>query len=133
MVAHSLVPKTKSDLKTANKAVKAGYPAVEPVLSDLIEWLQDYNWPVAHVLAPFLASIGLPLVPYIDAVFLSTDESWKYWMIVCLISQNDDLFCHYKPTLIRYSEMPSASDRENELDEISREILVERGYLNDQA
>ena len=62
----SLIPKSKSDLETANRAVAAGYPAVKPVLGELVEWLKDYNWPVAHVLAPFLAKIGIPLVPHID-------------------------------------------------------------------
>ena len=116
----SLVPKSKSDLETANRAVAAGYPAVKPVLGDLIVWLQDYNWPVAHVLAPFLAEIGIPLVPYIDRVFATTDETWKYWMIVCLISNNDDLFEHYKQKLTRYAEQPTDNDRYHELDAVAR-------------
>lgn len=124
----SLVPKSKFDLESANRAVAAGYPAVEPVLADLVEWLQDYNWPVAHVLAPFLADIGIPLVPQIDHVFTTNDETWKYWMIVCLISHNDELYEHYKTRLIELAEHPSESDRVDELDEVARELLEEKGY-----
>ena len=127
-MAHSLVPKSKLDLETANRVVAAGYPGVEPVLGELVEWLQDYNWPVAHVLAPFLAEIGMPLVPHIDHVFSTTDETWKYWMIVCLISRNDDLFKHYKQKLIQYSEQPTDDDRHHELDEVARDALVENGF-----
>jgi hypothetical protein len=59
-----LVPTHKADLERAEAAVRAGYPVVAPVLGRLIEWLQDCNWPVAHVLTPFLQSIGTPLVPH---------------------------------------------------------------------
>ena len=127
-MVHSLVPKSKSDLDTANRAVAAGYPAVESVLPELVEWLQDYNWPVAHVLAPFLAEIGLPLIPQIDHVFSTTDETWQYWMIVCLLSRNDDLYEHYKQKLIQLAETPSGNDRHHELDDVARETLEERGF-----
>ena len=127
-MVHSLVPKSKSDLNTAHRAVAAGYPAVESVLPELVEWLQDYNWPVAHVLAPFLAEIGLPLIPQIDHVFSTTDETWQYWMIVCLLSRNDDLYEHYKQKLIQLAETPSGNDRHHELDDVARETLEERGF-----
>ena len=124
----SLAPKSKSDLETANRAVAVGYPAVKPVLSELVEWLQDYNWPVARVLAPFLAKIGMPLVPHIDHVFSTTDETWKYWMIVCLISHNDDLYEHYKQKLVQFAEQPTDNDSRHELDEVARNALDEQGF-----
>jgi hypothetical protein len=127
-MAYSLIPKSKLDLDTANHAVAVGYPGVEPILGDLVEWLQDYNWPVARVLAPFLAGIGKPLVPHIDHVFSTTDGTWKYWMIVCLISNSDDLFEHYKQKLIQYREQPTDDGRHDELDEVARDVLVERGF-----
>ena len=127
-MVHSLIPKSKADLETANRAKAAGYPTVEPVLGELIEWLQDYNWPVAHILAPFLAEIGTPLIPHIDHVFSTTDETWKYWMIVCLLSHNDDLYEHYKQRLIQFAERPTKNDRHHELDEVARELLDEKGY-----
>ena len=127
-MVHSLVPKSKFDLDTANLAVAAGYPAVESVLPELVEWLQDFNWPVAHVLAPFLAEIGLPLIPQIDHVFSTKDETWQYWMIVCLLSHNDDLYEYYKQKLVQLAESPSANDRQHDLDGVARETLEERGF-----
>ena len=130
-MAHSLISNSKFDIESAIRAVETGYPGVQPVLAELVEWLQDCNWPVAQVLSPFLAGIGLPLVPCIDHVFLTNDETWKYWMIVCLISQNDDLFNYYKPRLIEYATNSSENDRHYELVEISRETLSEHGYFDD--
>lgn len=124
----NLVPETKLDLETANRAVEAGFPAVEPVLFELIKWLQDVNWPVAKVLAPFLADVGLPLVPHIDHVFSTTDETWKYWVIVCLISRNDTLFHHYKQMMIRYAEHPTDDEIHHELHEVAREVLEKHGH-----
>ena len=122
-----LIPKSKFDIEAAKRAAEAGYPAVKPVLGELTEWLQDYNWPVARVLAPFLASIGSPLVPFIDHVFSTTDETWQYWMIECLIAKNDDLFKHYQPKLIQLAKNPTANDKLHELDQVAQEALVERG------
>ncbi len=79
------------------------------------------------MLSPFLASIGLPLVPHIDHVFSTNDEVWKYWMIVCLISQNDDLFAHYKNRLVRFAELPTDDDRYHELNEVARDALHAHG------
>ena len=126
-MTQSLVPKTKLDLETANQAVSAGYPAVQEILGELIEWLQDYNWPVAKTLAPFLAEIGLPLVPHINHVLSTNDEMWKYWVIVCVISKNEKLFIHCKQRLIQYAENPSQSEMECEIDEVALETLVQMG------
>src|SRR5688500_18615540 len=49
---NSLVPRNKHDRKRAAAAIAAGYPAVAPVLPEMLEWLQDMNWPVAQDLAP---------------------------------------------------------------------------------
>jgi hypothetical protein len=81
----NLIPTSKVDIERAAAAVEAGYPEVAPILGELIGWLQDYNWPVAHVLAPFLASIGAPLVPHVWHVLLTDDGVWKYWVIGMLI------------------------------------------------
>ena len=69
MDERALVPSSKGDLPAAKRAVAAGWPAVEPVLPELLEWIQDVNWPVAPVLMPFLASLGDPLVPHLRPIF----------------------------------------------------------------
>lgn len=122
-----LVPEDKHDLQAAERAVALGYPGVEPVLGDLLEWLQDRNWPVARVLEPFLASIGKPLIPHIDRVFRSDDYVWQYWIVVCLIEANEELFKHYRPLLTRLATAPTRPERDEELDVVAREALEERG------
>jgi Domain of unknown function (DUF5071) len=81
----ALVPATKTDLRRAEAAVRAGYPAVAPILPQLLEWLRDCNWPVARILAPLLASVGAPLVPHLIRILETDDLVWKYWVIMVLI------------------------------------------------
>lgn len=121
------LPDSKTDIETARALVEAGYPAVAPVLGELIEWLQDYNWPVAKVLEPLLVGVGTPLIPYIDRVFAGDDETWKYWIIVCLISESEALYSHYRDKLIQLAVYPSPNDSHHELDEVARDALIKHG------
>ena len=85
-----LLPHEKGDTERAEAIVALGYPAVAPILPDLIEWLQDCNWPVAHVLSPFLAQIGLPLLPPVRAVLATNDYQWKYWVLLSSAQCGDE-------------------------------------------
>src|SRR3954454_25322905 len=49
-----LLPRDKLDVAGARAVIALGYPAVAPVLGDLLEWLQDCNWPVSRPIADFL-------------------------------------------------------------------------------
>jgi len=129
-----LIPTHKSDLQRAEAAIKAGYPAVEPILGRLIEWLQDYNWPVAHVLAPFLESVGAPLVPHIWHVLRTNDDIWKYWVIGILIqSLPKEAAVEFRPELERLAYNPEPNERTEELDEQAREALEHFGWSRRDA
>jgi len=83
----ALVPSSKFDIEAAERAVAAGWPAVESVFPELLEWLQDYNWPVAQVLAPFVADIGTPVVPFLRPILDGGDAIWIYWILTTVLSQ----------------------------------------------
>ena len=124
-----LVPRGKHDVDRARAAVEAGYPAVGPILGELIEWLQDYNWPVAYVLEPFLRSIGEPLVPHIWHVLRSDDEIWKYWVISLLITGlPPQVAAEFRPELERLAYEPTERERREELDEQARDALDAFGW-----
>ncbi len=119
----ALIPCHKSDLDRARAAIQAGYPAVAPILPQLLEWLQDYNWPVAHVLAPFLASIGNPLIPYVETIFHSNDEIWKYWIISTILGNSRELATSFRAELERLALLPTKDEAAEELDDVAREVL----------
>jgi hypothetical protein len=119
-----IVPANKADIAAAQRAVALGWPGVQPVISDLLEWIQDYNWPVSHILAPFLASIGRPLAPYLRPIFEGDDEIWKYWVIgAVLANAPDELVQEFTPLLVRIADHPTPDERAEELDQAAAAAL----------
>jgi hypothetical protein len=126
---HHLIPRGKADLDRARAAVAAGYPAVAPILPELTAWLQDCNWPVAHILAPFLASIGAPMAPHIWLVLKSDDDVWKYWILATVLpSLPKDVALQFRPELERLCHAPKDNERQEELDQQARLALAEFGW-----
>lgn len=116
--------RNKFDLEAAKALVAAGYPAVAPMLGHLFEWIQDCNWPVAHIIAPFLASVGSPVIPEIERVFQTDDLQWKYWCISAVIHDMDAEAANaLRGELERLARNPSALEHEEELDEVAQDAL----------
>ena len=119
----SLIPKTKFETEKVEAVIQLGFPAVQPILPELMEWIQDMNWPVAQVLQPFLASIGAPLEPYIREVLKTDDEIWKYWVLLLIIGESSELFKIFKPELLRIASNPTLREQQEELNEIAKSVL----------
>jgi hypothetical protein len=124
----ALIPKHTHDVERAKAVVAAGYPTVAPVLSRLLEWLQDYNWPVAQILAPFLASIGSPLISYIQHILNTDDDVWKYWIISTIVHNSLELATAFKVELQRLAYLPTQRESIEELDDVAREVLEKFGW-----
>lgn len=124
----ALVPRGKHDIERAEAAIKIGYPAVAPILPELLEWLQDLNHPVAQVLAPFLASIGSPLIPHIHQIFRTDDHIWKRWIISYIIDESYELATVFRSELERISYSPTESEVEEGLDEEAQLTLKKYGW-----
>jgi hypothetical protein len=103
--------------------VKLGFPAVAPVIPQILEWLQDLNWPVALVFQPFLVSIGEPLAPYVGAVLQGQDDIWKYSLLRVVVDQSPELARALRPELEHVAKHPSAGESEEEVDQVAVEIL----------
>jgi Domain of unknown function (DUF5071) len=72
-----LLPADKDDV-AAIKAIGAhGYPAVRPILLDLLKWIGVESWPVAKPACQFLVSIGPRLAPQVQKVLASRDAFLK--------------------------------------------------------
>ena len=121
-----LIPEHKCDTESAQKLVDLGYPAVKPVLMDLLAWCQDINWPVALILAPFLSEIGEPVLDEIRKVLKTDDDVWKYWCISAVVDgMSIENKRKFMPELIRLATNPSAGERAEEVDLVAQEILDE--------
>jgi hypothetical protein len=128
---HSYLIRNKSDIEHAEALVNLGYPVVEPVLPHLLEWVQDGNWPVAHVVAPFLAKIGLPVVPAVREVLGSGDEVWKYFCIMLVVGHmTPEVSATLRPELERIALSPTSSEQHEEVQLVAQDVLVTIGHAN---
>ncbi len=128
MDPRTLIPENKHDLERANAAVAAGFPIVQPILAELLEWVQDFNWPVARVLAPFLAAIGLPITSHVRAVLEGNDEVWKYWVVSTILGPSRPLAEAFRAELERLASTPTVSEASEEVDDVARETLQVHGW-----
>jgi hypothetical protein len=122
-----LLPQDKCDTERAEALVALGFPAVAPVLSELVEWLQDYNWPVAHVLAPFLASLGAPLVPQVRDVLDTDDHVWKYWVLGCIVAESPAVFEAVQLQVRQAALAPDGDEDDEAVREQARQVLRHYG------
>lgn len=123
-----LVPLDKHDHEAAERAIAAGYPAVESVLPSLLEWMQDINWPVAQTLAPFLASIGEPLIPHLKTIFETDDEIWKAWIISEIVRESSPLAKAFREYLERVADHPTPDEDGEYVSDIASEVLKRHGW-----
>jgi len=117
---HDFLIRHKCDSENTHKLIEMGYPAVAPVLSHMMEWIQDMNWPVAIALGPFLASIGEPIVPEVRNVLATNDYEWKYSVVDTIVSQSDAVATAVKPDLMLLAE--DETDRGG-LSELAQQVL----------
>lgn len=116
-----MLPRDKHDLQRANAAIEVGYPAVAPILPHLLIWLQDLNWPVSRILAPFLATIGQPLIPEIRCILQGDDEIWTYGVLYAVVS-NMPLDCMEELRIDL--ELLASNPSEEDVDAIAAELLA---------
>ena len=123
----SLLPVSKMDEDLARAIVAKGYPAVAPILSELFTWMQDMNWPVARILAPFLAGIGPPIVPEVRRILQGDDEIWQFWVLFEVVARAPVAVAEeLAPELIRLGNMPVS---EEGVADAARSILQGLGSL----
>jgi hypothetical protein len=127
------IPRDKHDIERAEAAVKAGYPAIAPILPNLMEWLQDMNWPVAGVLAPFLASIGAPLIPHIRKIFTTDDKIWKRWIISQILDESREVAEAFRDELERIAYSPTEQEVLEELNEVAQFTLKEYSWIKSNS
>ena len=80
-----MIPKDKFDLAALKQLKYADAETVIPILPQLLEWIQDMNWPVAEPMVDVLLQYPTELTPYIEQVLLGEDDMWIYWCLVKIV------------------------------------------------
>ena len=120
---HLPLPRDKHDTQNAQTLIALPWDEVAPAMPQILEWMQDVNWPVAGVLLPYLAGIGARLAPYVKTVLASDDEQWKYWVLQGIVRHCPALAAALHGELTRFALAPTAGELEEGVAEVAREIL----------
>ncbi|WP_088071950.1 DUF5071 domain-containing protein [Gottfriedia luciferensis] len=120
----NLLPRDKFDFERVNELKQLNKSDLIPVLPNLLEWIQDMNWPIAKETAKLLLNFPSEIVPYIKIVLQSDDYIWKYWCLSELVKKLPiDSKILFKDELEKLANSPTPDEQLEELDEIALEIL----------
>ncbi|MGF6116213.1 hypothetical protein ABIE30_001120 [Janthinobacterium lividum] len=124
---HLPLPRDKHDTENAQALIALSWEEIRPAMPQILEWMQDVNWPVAGVLLPYLAGIGPRLAPYVKTVLASDDEQWKYFVLQGIVRHSPGLAAALNGELTRFALAPTAAELEEFVAEVAREILAGSG------
>ena len=83
----TLLPKDKFDDSTMSELSQLTDEQIQPIILDLLEWLQDYNWPIAKKILPVLIEHQSVALPYISDILNGDDAMWKYWIMTLFLPE----------------------------------------------
>lgn len=108
-----LIPKHKHDQEVIAGLKKLSFEQFEPIIPELLEWLQDANWPIARPVADILKPFADRIVPEIIKILKTNDGMWKLWVLGYLARSTTD------PLLLneieRIAKFPSRDEIEDEV------------------
>jgi hypothetical protein len=121
----SLLPRDKFDVDAVRAIADAGYPAIAPILDELVDWTADGNWPVARPLADYLISLGDPVAAPVSRVLRSSDGSHKENCLRLIVSGLPlETIRKLEDELRRLAVQPTEDDRREEAAVAAREALA---------
>lgn len=82
-----ILPKDKFDRESVEKIRELSREEIIPLLSGLLPWVQDMNWPIAQKVADLLLDFPNEIIRHIRNVFKTDDDIWKYWCLEVLVKE----------------------------------------------
>lgn len=121
-----LVPRSKSDIALVPMIAEAGYPAIAPILDDLLKWTADPAWPICTPLIEYLATLGAAMIEPVRHVLRGSDGGHKWMCLDGIVAAlPSDARRLLRDDLQRLADQPSEDDRIEEVDVEARKILAE--------
>ena len=118
------LPRDKCDIESIEQLIMIGLPTIKPLIPDLLEWTEDYNWPVAMKLIPFLADNAREIISELDSVFDFNDAIWSYWILSQVIAkQPDEVLIRFEVRIEKLSSIQTFDVDEIELRDIVIKLL----------
>jgi len=119
------LPRNKHDIGKVEELKKLDRKILVALLPDLLEFIQDMNWPVAPGILEILLTFPKEIVPHVQDALTTNDDNWKWFILHFLVIELPlESRGHFKDYLTRVAENPTENELAEELDEIAKEILA---------
>ncbi|MGV2686298.1 DUF5071 domain-containing protein [Clostridium perfringens] len=107
-----LIPQHKSDFERVNLLKQQPLKNLRPILSELLVWLQDENWPIAKDIEDLVLGFGRELIPHIRYIFNTNDGCWKYFVLEGLVRRlPNNILLELKEDLERIQVNPTKDEK----------------------
>lgn len=118
------LPKDKEDTQFVEKLRLKSISEIKDNIPDLLEWVQDGNWPQASYIMEYFRPHINEIDDELIKILKGNDATWKYWLLLGLI-KNSGVTPNQKllSELDRLASSPTADDKEEGIDDLSKEIL----------
>ncbi|PVH71937.1 hypothetical protein DL98DRAFT_577100 [Cadophora sp. DSE1049] len=129
----TLLPKSKMDTEAVEHITHLDACTLEPLIPDLLGWIQDANWPIARPIVELLrkhTSIVVEPVRKIlrDEAGEKDDGEWKHNCLTSLVAEMDREYkMLLRKELVRMAKLPTKEEKEWETADTAKEILEELG------
>ncbi|WP_343625414.1 DUF5071 domain-containing protein [Flavobacterium lindanitolerans] len=120
----NLIPKGKEDTNFINVLKMKSISEIRDLIPQLLEWMQDMNWPQAPLIADYFSPYINEIQEELISILKSNDEIWKYWILHGLILHSEitpsqKILLEVKRVYLNASKQ----EKEEEVDVIAKEIL----------
>ncbi|WP_315372820.1 DUF5071 domain-containing protein [Paenibacillus xylanexedens] len=127
------LPSDKHDFEAVRKLSEFSDVELKVIIPELMEWLQDGNWPISKPVENLLLRLGEDLIPHIKDVLQTQDPQWEYFILVGLIDRLPISHLSMLQTdLVRILESPTPSEVLEELYEVIVELLEKMKETNER-
>lgn len=103
-----LLPRHKADTDRVKMIKNMDREQIVPLLPDLLEWIQDMNWPVAPSVLELLLTFPKEIVPHVQDALSSEDDNWKWFILHFLVIKLQvESRVQFREYLTRVAETPT--------------------------
>ncbi|MFM9886485.1 MAG: DUF5071 domain-containing protein [Burkholderiales bacterium] len=82
-----MLPRNKDDAERAMALVALGYPAIAPVLPQMLDWLKTIDSPVESVMRECFVTLGEHAVPVVQKGLHSRNDLLKYAIVTHVVTR----------------------------------------------
>ncbi|WP_152618448.1 DUF5071 domain-containing protein [Leisingera sp. ANG-Vp] len=124
-------PQNKFNVQAVERALNHGSPPDGETISELLEWTQDENWPVAGPVTKLLSSFGRGVAPALIEVLGGDDSTWKHALLRGLVLQLEpDTWVLVEPAVRRLAEHPTDEEVREDVNTAAQKALAQHSNLS---